>query len=54
MEENEYALTSCKFAPRCPYASEACRRTRPYMVVSAEGRKVLCFHPLGDTVSQVP
>ena len=53
MEENEYALTSCKFAPRCPYATEACRRTRPNMMLSEEGRKVLCFHPLGDTVFQM-
>ncbi|MEA5065934.1 MAG: hypothetical protein VB065_07760 [Eubacteriales bacterium] len=35
----------CKFAPRCPYASDACRR-RPEVTPLPGGRAVLCFHPL--------
>lgn len=45
-EDKEYAITYCKFAPRCPYATEECRKSRPEMKASAAGRKVLCFHPL--------
>jgi peptide/nickel transport system ATP-binding protein len=45
-EDREYAITYCKFAPRCPYATEECRKSRPEMKASVDGRKVLCFHPL--------
>lgn len=48
MEDKEYALTCCKFAPRCAYATEQCRQSRPEMAESKDGRKVLCYHPLGD------
>ena len=46
MEDKEYAITYCKFAPRCPYATDECRQKRPDMVKLSEQRKVLCFHPL--------
>ncbi len=46
MEDKEYAITYCKFAPRCPYATDECRKNRPKMVKLNERRKVLCFHPL--------
>ncbi len=46
MEEKEYAITYCKFAPRCPYATDECRRDRPKMVPLGGERKTLCFHPL--------
>lgn len=46
MEDKEYAITYCKFAPRCPYATEKCRQRRPDMQEISESRKVLCFHPL--------
>lgn len=46
MEDKEYAITYCKFAPRCPYATEECRQKRPDMIELGEQRKVLCFHPL--------
>ena len=29
MEDKEYSITYCKFAPRCPYATEECRKDRP-------------------------
>lgn len=45
-EDKEYAISYCKFAPRCPYATEECRKARPQMVKLSESRKVLCFHSL--------
>ena len=46
MEEKEYAITFCKFAPRCAYATEECMNGRPAMKDLGGGRKVLCNHPL--------
>lgn len=46
IESREYLLSGCRFAPRCPYATEECRKTRPEMKNLSGGRKVLCFHPL--------
>ena len=45
LEEKEYAITYCKFAPRCPYATDECRQARPDMREWGT-RKVLCYHPL--------
>lgn len=45
-EDKEYSITYCKFAPRCSYATEECRKSRPEMKDLTSGRKVLCFHPL--------
>jgi peptide/nickel transport system ATP-binding protein len=45
-EDKEYAISFCKFAPRCPYATEECRLKRPEMAAINGSRKVLCFHPL--------
>ncbi|MCR5320093.1 MAG: ABC transporter ATP-binding protein [Lachnospiraceae bacterium] len=46
MEDKEYALTCCKFAPRCPYATEECRKGKPEVTHLGGGRTVYCFHPL--------
>ena len=46
MEDKEFALTCCKFAPRCAYATEECRKGCPSMVELGGERRVLCFHPL--------
>jgi peptide/nickel transport system ATP-binding protein len=46
IEEKEYAITHCKFTPRCPYATDECRKERPPMKELQGGRKVLCYHPL--------
>lgn len=46
MEDKEYAITYCKFAPRCPYATDECRKRRPDMKELGNNRKVLCFHSL--------
>jgi peptide/nickel transport system ATP-binding protein len=48
IEEKEYAITHCKFAPRCPYATDECLKDRPPMKDFGGGRKVLCYHPLGQ------
>ena len=52
MEDKEYAITYCKFAPRCPYAKPECRQNRPEMKQLTPSRKVLCFHPLHDGRSE--
>ncbi|MCL2420425.1 MAG: ABC transporter ATP-binding protein [Defluviitaleaceae bacterium] len=46
IEEKEYAITYCKFAPRCAYATEECMQGRPPMKDLGNGRKVLCCNPL--------
>ena len=52
LEENEYSITYCKFAPRCPYATDECRQSRPDMTKLSDSRKVLCFHPLTEKTKQ--
>ena len=51
MEDKEYSITYCKFAPRCPYATDECRKTRPELREISPGRKVACIHPL-ETVKK--
>lgn len=46
MEDKEYAATCCKFATRCQYATDECRRTRPTMSEHSNGRMVKCYHAL--------
>ena len=46
MEDKEYAVTHCKFAARCPYATQECLNGRPEFTQLGGERKVLCFHPL--------
>ena len=46
MEDKEYSITYCKFAPRCPYATDECRKSRPNMVDLGQERQVLCYHSL--------
>lgn len=46
VEDKEYSISYCKFAPRCPYATDECKEARPNMKEFGESRKVLCFHPL--------
>ncbi len=46
MEEKEYSISYCKFAPRCSYATDKCRQTRPDMVSLGKERTVLCYYPL--------
>ena len=37
---------SCRFAPRCPRASEICTAVAPALTADANGAKVACHHPL--------
>ena len=46
MEDKEYSISYCKFAPRFPYATDECRNARPGETYLNETRKVMCFHPL--------
>lgn len=36
----------CRFAPRCPYASEICRRDIPKLTEESPGHFVACFHKM--------
>ncbi len=36
----------CRFHPRCPYASEKCKREEPSLVEVEHGHWVACWHPL--------
>ena len=38
------ALPACKFAPRCPLATELCRETRPVLSEVSIGHKVQCHY----------
>ena len=40
-EAEEYLLDGCKFAGRCPFVMDVCRRVVPRAVI-AEGRAVKC------------
>jgi peptide/nickel transport system ATP-binding protein len=37
---------ACRFHPRCPYATEICRRVEPPLVHYGRGRVAACHHPL--------
>ncbi len=47
IETREYAVTCCKFAGRCDYATDACRQSHPALRELPGGRRVMCLHPLG-------
>jgi peptide/nickel transport system ATP-binding protein len=44
----------CAFAPRCAYASEACRRDDPPPVAIGDGHTAACFHPVLDGAERPP
>ncbi len=46
LEAKEYALTCCKFAPRCKYATDICKQGRPDKTDLGNERCVYCFHNL--------
>jgi len=48
IEEKEYAITYCKFAPRCAYATEECMKEKPPYKDLGGGRKVMCFNPINQ------
>jgi len=53
MEEKEYAIDYCKFAPRCPYATDECRNGKPKLITIGESRTVLCNFPLAGVTDAV-
>lgn len=38
-----YDIPGCVFAPRCPHASERCRKERPTLQALPDGRQAACF-----------
>ena len=48
MEDKEFSIEYCKFAPLCPYATDECRKERPKETYLSDERKVLCYHPLNN------
>lgn len=52
-EREEYQLTACKFAPRCPRATDECFDKMPEHETTEDGRRVLCYHPIRETVKEV-
>jgi len=38
----------CRFHPRCPRATDICRRETPPMTWLAEGHRAACFHPASE------
>ena len=38
----------CRFHPRCPRATDICRRETPPMAWLAEGHRAACFHPTSE------
>lgn len=43
METKEYGYVGCKFAGRCPYVRDICRKVTPPVVETPDQREVLCF-----------
>lgn len=42
-----YPPKGCRFAPRCPRATDACRAEKPQLIDVGNGHKVACFHVKG-------
>ncbi len=40
--------SGCVFAPRCPYATEQCRETKPDLYTLPDGHKVRCFRYMNE------
>ncbi|MCQ2547392.1 MAG: ABC transporter ATP-binding protein [Clostridia bacterium] len=38
----------CRFADRCPYATEECKNSEPEVTYVNEHHQVNCYHPLGE------
>jgi peptide/nickel transport system ATP-binding protein len=46
------AMAGCLFAPRCPNASEVCRREVPPMQPHGPGHQAACWHPIAEPASR--
>jgi peptide/nickel transport system ATP-binding protein len=40
---------ACRFAPRCRYAQEHCRKEEPGLLAETVGHTFACFYPVGET-----
>ena len=47
------ALTACRFAPRCRYATEVCRTEEPPLGGDDAGHPYACFHPVDRAVDDI-
>jgi oligopeptide/dipeptide ABC transporter ATP-binding protein len=48
-------LAGCAFAPRCAFATEACRTSAPPLAAHAHGGRVACHHPQdGEPIPLTP
>lgn len=45
-------IPGCVFAPRCPYATEECRKCAPHLTDVGNGRQIACHHPAGKEEKQ--
>jgi oligopeptide/dipeptide ABC transporter ATP-binding protein len=43
---------ACRFAPRCPHATEVCRTEEPPLVAADGDHPFACHHPAGLTTSE--
>ncbi|HLI75112.1 MAG TPA: ABC transporter ATP-binding protein [Acidimicrobiales bacterium] len=41
-------LSGCRFAPRCPYVQERCRREEPELRAAGHGHVFRCWYPVGS------
>ncbi|HEY5024321.1 MAG TPA: ABC transporter ATP-binding protein [Acidimicrobiales bacterium] len=41
-------LQGCRFAPRCPYAQDACRKEEPPLRTAGQGHLFRCWYPVGS------
>ena len=41
-------MTGCRFAPRCPYVQEQCRREEPPLRNAGHGHVFRCWYPVGS------
>lgn len=46
LESKEYAISHCKFAARCKYATPECFKSKPTLKSMGNGRRVACFNPI--------
>ncbi|WP_281684723.1 ABC transporter ATP-binding protein [Thalassobaculum salexigens] len=40
--------TGCRFNPRCEFATDICRQTRPEVTSAGPGHDVRCYHPVAE------
>jgi oligopeptide/dipeptide ABC transporter ATP-binding protein len=46
-------LSTCRFAPRCQYATEICRAEEPPLAGEDAGHPYACFHPVSRAVEEI-